>query len=214
MADVKWTMRGLHYDNCNCAYGCPCQFNALPTHGHCEFFGVMAIHEGSYGDIRLGGLKAAMMARWPGPIHLGHGQRAIIVDERGTPEQRRALLRIFSGEDTEPGKNIWNIFKLMSDTTEDPVYATIDFVMDKDARTAKAVIKGVADSRVEPILNPVTGDQHQVRIQQGPGAFEYDVAEVARGWTRTFGPIALDLADSHAHMHDMHFNQNGLIRAT
>ena len=22
--------------NCNCSYGCPCQFNALPTHGFCE----------------------------------------------------------------------------------------------------------------------------------------------------------------------------------
>lgn len=213
MPDIKWMMKGLHYDNCNCAYGCPCQFNALPTQGFCEFFGAMAVHEGSYGDIRLDGLKAATMARWPGAIHLGHGQRQVIIDERGTPEQRHALLRIFSGEDTEAGKNIWNIFKLMSDKTHDPVYATIDFEMDVKARTAKVVIKGVSESRVEPILNPVTGDQHQVRIQQGPGAFEYDVAEVARGWTKTSGPIALDLADSHAHLHEMHFDQNGLIRA-
>ncbi|MGA7790694.1 MAG: DUF1326 domain-containing protein, partial [Xanthobacteraceae bacterium] len=29
--------------NCNCAYGCPCQFNALPTHGNCEAVAGMQI---------------------------------------------------------------------------------------------------------------------------------------------------------------------------
>lgn len=102
MPDIKWMMKGLHYDNCNCAYGCPCQFNALPTQGFCEFFGAVAVHQGSYGDIRLDGLKAATMARWPGAIHLGHGQRQVIIDERGTPEQRHALLRIFLAKILRP----------------------------------------------------------------------------------------------------------------
>ena len=36
MTDVKWTIKAREFVNCNCAYGCPCQFNALPTHGNCE----------------------------------------------------------------------------------------------------------------------------------------------------------------------------------
>ena len=26
-----WEIHGLMFSNCSCAYGCPCQFNALPT---------------------------------------------------------------------------------------------------------------------------------------------------------------------------------------
>ena len=35
MAETKWTIHGREFANCNCTYGCPCQFNALPTHGRC-----------------------------------------------------------------------------------------------------------------------------------------------------------------------------------
>src|SRR5436189_259509 len=35
MTDTKWTLHGREFANCNCSYGCPCQFNALPTHGNC-----------------------------------------------------------------------------------------------------------------------------------------------------------------------------------
>src|SRR5207249_542327 len=35
MAETRWMLKGREFGNCNCAYGCPCQFNALPTYGHC-----------------------------------------------------------------------------------------------------------------------------------------------------------------------------------
>ena len=35
MAD-RWTIWGREYGNCNCAWGCPCQFGAKTTYGHCE----------------------------------------------------------------------------------------------------------------------------------------------------------------------------------
>ena len=27
---IKWEIKGREFGNCNCDYGCPCQFNALP----------------------------------------------------------------------------------------------------------------------------------------------------------------------------------------
>ena len=41
MDKVHWHIRGEEVGGCNCAWGCPCQFNALPTHGRCE--GIMVI---------------------------------------------------------------------------------------------------------------------------------------------------------------------------
>ena len=36
MPQVDWYVQGIEYANCNCDYGCPCQFESLPTHGHCK----------------------------------------------------------------------------------------------------------------------------------------------------------------------------------
>lgn len=33
---TDWRVRAVHLGNCNCAYGCPCKFNARPTHGACR----------------------------------------------------------------------------------------------------------------------------------------------------------------------------------
>jgi len=99
----------------------------------------------------------------------------------------------------------------MSDTTYEPVFADIEFEIDVDGRTARAVIPGVIEARGEPILNPVTGAQHRVRIEQ-PDGFEFAVAEIGRGWSKTAGPIAFELADSYGQFARLHLNQNGMVR--
>jgi hypothetical protein len=69
VAYVDWMIKGPKIASCNCAYGCPCEFNAPPTHDVCVGLVAMAIVEGLFGDIRLDGLKLAAAYRWPGPVH-------------------------------------------------------------------------------------------------------------------------------------------------
>jgi len=103
MAMVEWRVQGREFANCNCAYGCPCQFNALPTHGDCKAVCGFDIAEGHHGKTRIDGLRAVAVLSWPGPIHEGKGEAFIIIDQRAKPHQREALLRILTGQDTEPG---------------------------------------------------------------------------------------------------------------
>ncbi len=210
MAHVDWSIEGPEYANCNCAWGCPCQFNALPTHGHCRAVVAVAIDEGHHGSVRLDGLKFATVVAWPGPIHEGKGQVLPVVDRRAKPEQREALLRIMSGEDTEPGATIFQVFAATFETVHEPVFADIDFDIDVDGRTARLKVDGVVEGRGEPIRNPVTGEAHQARIEL-PHGFEYTRAEVGRGWATTSGAIELSLNDSHAHFARLHMNQSGVI---
>jgi hypothetical protein len=60
---------GEEVATCNCAWGCPCQFNALPTHGRCEAVVAVRIHEGHYGATRLDGVTCAAAYWWPGALH-------------------------------------------------------------------------------------------------------------------------------------------------
>ena len=100
MATVEWRVSADEFANCNCAYGCPCQFNAPPTYGSCEAAVGYMIHEGHFGDTRLDGLNAALFARWPGAIHEGNGTMQLVIDEKADAAQREALVKILSGEET------------------------------------------------------------------------------------------------------------------
>ena len=210
MADVQWMLKGREFANCNCAYGCPCQFNALPTHGDCKAVVGMQIDKGHHGDTSLDGLRFAGIFAWPGPIHLGNGEAQPIVDKRASEAQRNAILRIISGQDTEPGATVFSVFAAMLATVHPPIFADIDLAIDVDKRRARLVVPGLIEQRGEPIVNPVTGQEFRGRINL-PNGFEYLVAEMGRGWSKTQGAIALDLADSYGQFAELHLCQNGIV---
>ncbi|WP_025030751.1 DUF1326 domain-containing protein [Nitratireductor aquibiodomus] len=210
MTDTKWMIRGREFIHCNCAYGCPCQFNARPTHGGCHAVGVVHIDEGRHGGVKLDGLSMAMIVSWPGAIHEGHGSVVPIIDERADEKQRAAMLRIMSGEDTEPGATFFQVFSTTYEKVHDPVFAKIDAEVDVTGRSATLNVPGWIKARGEPIINPVSGEQHHARINL-PSGFEYDVCEVGRGWADTQGPITLSLPDSHAHFSKVHMTGEGVV---
>jgi hypothetical protein len=210
MVDTKWTIKGREFVNCNCSYGCPCQFNGLPTHGHCRAVGGFEIVQGHHGSTKLDGLRFVGIFRWPGAIHEGKGEAAVVIDERATEAQRSALLRILTGQDTEPGATVFSVFASTVEKLHDPIFAPIDFKMDIAARKAQLVVPGVTIGRGEPILNPVTGKEHQVRIDMVDG-FEYTLAEIGRGWTKTSRPIQIELADSYGQFAEINLCQSGIV---
>jgi len=168
------------------------------------------IHSGHHGDTRLDGLKVAGMFIWPGPIHEGHGEAALVIDKRADEAQRGALLRILSGQDTEPGATIFNVFASTLEKVHEPIFSDIDFEIDVDRRRARLHVPGVVESRGEPILNPVTGAEHRIRIDS-PNGFEFRLAEVGRGWSQARKPMTMDLADSYGHFCELNLSQSGVV---
>ena len=65
---TEWRIKGTELANCNCAYGCPCQFNSLPTHGNCRAAVGFEIEEGNFADVRLDGLRSVLLISFPGPV--------------------------------------------------------------------------------------------------------------------------------------------------
>jgi len=171
---TPWRIVADETVTCNCAWGCPCQFNALPTHGRCEALLAVRIREGHYGGTKLDGLVYAMAYWWPGAIHEGDGIVQLAIDERATADQRTALLNITSGKE---GCTLFEIFASVVSTILDPVYVRIDLSTDRHTRVAKLKVPGLGEFRVEPIKNPVTGEEHRAIITL-PNGFEYKEAEM------------------------------------
>ncbi len=208
---TTWEIRGRELANCNCAYGCPCQFNALPTHGNCRAVIGYQIDQGHHGDVRLDGLRAALIASWPAAVHQGNGTMQVIVDERADARQREALRKIIHGEDTKEMATMWWVYSAMSPNKLETLYRPIDFEVDVEKRRGRMSIPGIVEMSGEPIRNPVTGAEHRARIDL-PHGFEYDIAEMGSASSSVKGPIAMELKNSYGQFAELHLSDGGVVR--
>ena len=188
---VHWHLAGEEIASCNCAWGCPCQFNALPTTGRCEAFVVYLVHDGRFGNTSLSGVRYAQVISWPGAIHEGNGTRRFILDEKTTPAQREALTELFSGRH---GGLYFEIFASVSSKTLDAIVAPLEVQIDRQDCVATVRIPGIAESQIEPIRNPAGGEEHRARIDL-PNGFEYKIAEMGNSlkWKVTGAGEALTM---------------------
>ncbi len=210
MSKIDWSIEGIEFGNCNCVYGCPCQFEALPTDGHCRGFEVVRIDKGHFAEVVLDGLNVAMLYAWPGPIFEGKGELQVVIDERANPHQRLALTKILHGEETEEGATHWSVYRAMSDTVHPPLFKPIRYEVDIEARTARVVIPGVLESVGTPIKSPATGAEHRVRIDI-PNGIEFELAEIGSATTTATAAIRLDLKDSYGQFNRLRHSGKGVV---
>jgi len=212
MAD-RWMIRGTEFTNCNCNWGCPCQFGSPTTRGFCEALITGEIEEGYFNETRLDSLKWALLVQWPGEIAAGNGTEMAIIDERADSAQREALRKILSGEATKPGATHFFVFASTMSSIREPIFAPFQLTLDIEARTADLKIDDIVEATGRPIISPFTGEpvRHGIHL---PNGFEYTYAEVAKGITQSTAEIRLDLRETHGQFNVLHMNQDGVIRPT
>ena len=146
---MEWRLDGNVLIACNCDYGCPCNFNALPSHGKCEGGWLWAIERGQVGDVALDGLAVALYSDWPGAIHEGGGRAVSYMDERADAAQREALTRLLRGELGGP----WGIF-IKTYRLAGPHPARFEVKL--SGYETRAVIADSVELELATIRNPVT----------------------------------------------------------
>jgi hypothetical protein len=156
-------MKGILLGACNCNWGCPCSFNAPPTHGKCEGGYLWHVEEGQFGGLPLAGLNLAWFAHSPGPLHECKATSRRILDEKATPEQRDALLTLTAGKVGGP----WAIFAAVTAKWLDPLFAPFEVrVAELDSR---ARVGNYMEMSLAPILNPVTNEVEQLYLDKPTG---------------------------------------------
>ncbi len=198
---TQWRITGHEIVCCNCDWGCPCQFNAPPTTGNCEAFIGYEIADGHYGATTLDGARWAAIYHWPGRIDEGNGTRQIIIDERVDADQRAALEELVSGTQ---GGAYFEIFASVAPNQRPTATARIEMQSDPERRVAALTVSGFGESRVEPIKNPATGEEHRARIDL-PNGFEYKMAEMGNTVeckTSAQEPLALTLSNTYAQLNE------------
>jgi hypothetical protein len=153
----KWEMHAYFLDACNCDWGCPCQFNAKPTHGNCEGVAGYHILDGSYDNsVKLDGFNMALIASWPGPIHEGHGKASFYIDNRTDENQFEALSNVITGK---AGGGPFELYSSTIEELQEPMRASVNF-QTKGTRSRVVVFggnKGGYDDRKDRIMTTRRG---------------------------------------------------------
>jgi hypothetical protein len=90
----------------------------------------------------------------------------------------------------------------MCPNLRDTVSAPISIEVDRDRRQASVRVGDIGEIQVEPIKNPVSGEEHRARIVL-PDGFEYKEAEVAntvRTRVKADEPLGLELENTYAQL--------------
>ena len=209
---TPWEFEGRELVNCTCEYGCNCQFGALPDKGHCHAVGGFIIDKGHFGETPLDGMRCAVAFRWPGAIHEGHGEAVVFIDKAADAAQREALLRILSGQDTEPFATMFAVFASTLSKFHEPVFTDVSVEIDVDARRGRVFVADHIEVIGRPIPNIVSGGEIRAQIVL-PEGFEYEVAEIGSGVSRARGPVQVEIDDKYAQFARLHLNNRGVVRS-
>jgi hypothetical protein len=144
-------LKGTALVSCNCDYGCPCNFNALPTTGPCEGGWTWHIATGRFGDVILDGLNFSLYVKWPGAIHHGNGEGVLLIDERADDRQHDAIATLVKGDLGGP----WGVLAWTWPTLHGPKRVPFDVHLDGIRTRIKAGTSLFVESTT--IKNPVTG---------------------------------------------------------
>ena len=163
-----WTIEGTLMIACNCDYGCPCNVNGRPTTGKCEGGWTWHVDSGRYGTTTLDDLNFSIFADWPGAIHEGGGRAVGYIDERADEAQQERIVALMRGEAGGP----WAIFITTYDL-DGP--HSVPYEVEAAGERSYYRIGAVAELQVEPIQNPVTGNEVHPRLLLPEGLLASDL---------------------------------------
>jgi len=182
----SWSIEGEYFENCNCTVACPCIFSAnapftsSPTEGACEVTFAFHLDRGTFGDVTLDGLNAAMMARTPGPMIEGNWTVALYVDDRADDQQRDAIQAIFSGA---AGGTMGAFAPLIGEVLG---AKTVPIRYDVTGTRRSVEIPGIMSTAVRPVPSAMGEDKEMVAVNAHPFAPEgvvMAVGEAGNTWS-------------------------------
>jgi hypothetical protein len=104
---AAYTLEGSLIEACSCNVNCPCWIGEDPDLGECFAIVAYGIDKGQVGDVDVSGLNLVLICHIPGNVLAGNWEVVAFVDERGSEEQRNAMIEAFTGKLGGPLADLW-----------------------------------------------------------------------------------------------------------
>jgi hypothetical protein len=95
---MPYTLEGQLLEVCTCKAICPCWVGEDPDGGECKGVIFWHIQKGSVGSVDVSGLTIGVLAHIPGNVLAGNWRAVVYVDDKASPEQKDALLEVWTGK--------------------------------------------------------------------------------------------------------------------
>lgn len=102
---TRWTMKGQYMEACSCNFLCPCipkNATTPATHDFCKVALAFAVDAGSYGDVKLDGVRFVFFAQSKAVMSQGDWIGGLIIDTAASDAQVEAVATIASGASGGP----------------------------------------------------------------------------------------------------------------
>jgi hypothetical protein len=105
--NLAYSLEGSLIEACSCNVNCPCWIGEDPDLGECFAIVAYGIDKGQIRDVDVSGLNLVLVCHIPGNVLAGNWEVVAFVDERGTEEQRNAMIEAFTGKLGGPLGDLW-----------------------------------------------------------------------------------------------------------
>ncbi len=144
-----YSLQGTLIEACSCDVNCPCWIGEDPDLGYCYAIIAYGIEHGQIRDVDVSGLNLVLCCNIPGNVLAGNWQVAAMVDERGTEEQRNALLEAFTGKLGGPLGDLW---EALIGEVKGVEFVPISHQVEGGSGSLR--IPGVVETQMEPYRGP------------------------------------------------------------
>lgn len=144
-----YLLQGSLLEACSCGTLCPCWVGEDPDGGEC--FGMNAYHidVGSVGPVDVSGMNFITVNLIPGNILAPGSWRVVhLIDERGTDEQRAAVLGVFRGEYGGPLADLFGLVGEVIGTEVVPIDHRVS------GGAGQLHVPGLIEADMEPFRGP------------------------------------------------------------
>jgi len=144
---MAYHLEGRLLEVCNCRVLCPCWIGEDPDNGTCDTIVAWHFDKGNIEGVDVAGNTIVCVAHVPGNILQGNWRAAIYIDDKASPAQEAAILKVYTGK---LGGPVADLVKLIGEVVS-VERVPIAFDVDGGKGTIKVGEVGYAE------LEPYTG---------------------------------------------------------
>ena len=121
---MAYHLEGRLLEVCNCRVLCPCWIGEDPDFGTCDTIVAWHFDKGAIEGVDVSGRTIALIAHVPGNILESNWRAAVYLDNKVTPPQEEAILKVYTGK---LGGPVGELVKLVGEVVSvDKVPITFD----------------------------------------------------------------------------------------
>jgi hypothetical protein len=145
---MAYELEGRLLEVCNCRVLCPCWIGEDPDPGSCHSINAYHFDKGVIEGIDVSGRTIAAVCNIPGNVLKGNWRIALYVDDKASPTQEEALLKVFSGK---LGGPVADLAKLIGEVVS---VERVPILFDVHGGKGTIKIGEHAYAELEPYLGP------------------------------------------------------------